>query len=463
MRGGAAATPPVLHPDGLPMPQRWWAAIVPLLGSFMAALDVTIANVGLPTIAHDLHAAPATSIWIVNAYTITVVACLLPLSALGEMIGFRRVSQAGMGLFGLASLGCALAPSLEWLTLARVFQGVGAAGIMGTSMALIRFIYPQRQLGTAIGVTAMVVAVSSAIGPPLASLILSLGSWRWVFGVNVPVSVLTVFLAVNLPFNAPSRRSLDWKAAVLHASGLGLIVTGLGFLSDGGAGRLGLALLVVGTGLEAVLVLRERGLTDPLIPVDLLRIPIFSLSLCNSICAFGAHMAALVALPFDLEHRLGFSAVQVGLMMTPWPLAVAAAAPVAGWLADRFPPALLGGIGMAVMTTGIVLLAAVSTTLGVPVFMACMALAGLGFGLFQSPNNRILIGSSPRSRAGAAGGMQGTARLLGQSLGAVSVAVCFHLSKDQPTLTALAVAAVVAGLATVISFTRLTVPTPVRA
>jgi DHA2 family multidrug resistance protein-like MFS transporter len=179
----------VLHPDGLPTPQSWWAAIVPLLGSFMAALDVHHRQRRPADDRPRLHAAPATSIWIVNAYTITVVACLLPLSALGEMIGFRRVSQAGMGLFGLASLGCALAPSLEWLTLARVFQGVGAAANHGTSMALIRFIYPQRQLGTAIGVTAMVVAVSSAIGPPLASLILSLGSWRWVFGVNVPVSV----------------------------------------------------------------------------------------------------------------------------------------------------------------------------------------------------------------------------------------------------------------------------------
>jgi DHA2 family multidrug resistance protein-like MFS transporter len=452
----------VVHPDGLPTPQRWWAAVVPLLGSFMAALDSTIANVGLPTIAHDIHATPAASIWIINAYTITVVSCLLPLSALGELIGFRRVSQAGMAMFGLASLACALSPSLEWLTLARIFQGLGAAAIMGSSMALVRYIYPHRQLGMAIGITAMVVAVSSATGPALASLILGLGSWRWLFGVNVPVSVVTVILAVNLPFNPPSRAGLDWKAAALHASGLGLIVTGLGFLSAEGAGRAGLLLLVVGVTLEALLILRERGLADPLIPVDLLRIPIFSLSLCNSICAFGAHMAALVALPFDLQHRLGFSPVQTGLMMTPWPLAVAAAAPVAGWLADRFPPALLGGIGMAVMTTGIVLLAAVSTSLGVPVFMACMALAGLGFGLFQSPNNRILLGSSPRSRAGAAGGMQGTARLLGQSLGAVSVAVCFHLSKSQPTLTALAVAAVAASLATVISFTRLGVAAPVQ-
>lgn len=277
------------------------------------------------------------------------------------------------------------------------------------------------------------------------------------FGINVPIGVVTMILAVHLPYNPPSRKSLDWKAAALHACGLALIVSGLGFLSDGGSGWMGLAFLLVGAGLETVLILRERGLVDPLIPVDLLRIRIFSLSLCNSICAFGAQMGALIAVPFDLEHRLGFTAVQTGLMMTPWPLAVAATAPVAGWLADRHPPALLGGIGMALLTTSIVLLITVSTSLGVPVFMAIMALSGVGFGLFQSPNNRILLGSSPRSRAGAAGGMQGTARLLGQSLGAVGVTACFHMVAGRPTLAALTLAAVVAGLATFISLSRLSV------
>src|SRR5215471_184963 len=167
----------VVHPDGLPLPQRYWAILTIALGIVMAVVDGAIANVALPTIARDLNASPSFSIWIVNGYQLAVTISLLPLSSLGEIIGYRRVYLAGLLLFTLASLFCALAHTLTLLTVARIVQGFGAAGIMSVNAALVRFTYPRDQLGRGIGINAIVVAVSAAVGPTLASGILAVASW----------------------------------------------------------------------------------------------------------------------------------------------------------------------------------------------------------------------------------------------------------------------------------------------
>ncbi|HDR9336978.1 TPA: MFS transporter, partial [Burkholderia multivorans] len=177
---------------GLPLPQRYWAIVCVALGITLAVLDGAIANVALPTIARDLHASDAGSIWIVNAYQLAVTITLLPLASLGERIGYRRVYIAGLALFTAASLGCALAGSLPTLAVMRVIQGFGAAGIMSVNAALVRMIYPSSMLGRGLSINAMVVALSSAIGPTVASAILSFASWPWLFAVNVPIGIAAV-------------------------------------------------------------------------------------------------------------------------------------------------------------------------------------------------------------------------------------------------------------------------------
>ena len=150
---------------GLPTPQRYWAMLVIALALTLAVLDSAIANVALPTIARNLQASAAGSIWIVNAYQLAITISLLPLASLGDRIGYRRIYLGGLMLFTIASLGCALSTSLPMLALARVVQGFGAAGIMSVNTALVRMIYPRTQLGRGIAINAMVVAVSSAVGP----------------------------------------------------------------------------------------------------------------------------------------------------------------------------------------------------------------------------------------------------------------------------------------------------------
>src|ERR1700742_4562377 len=167
--------PPAIieHADGLPQPERNWAIVTIALGLVMAVIDGSIANVALPTIARDLNASLVFSVWIVNGYQLAVTISLLPLASLGEIIGYRRVYLAGLVLFTLASLFCALAHTLPLLTVARILQGFGAAGIMSVNAALVRYIYPRAMLGRGIGINALVVALSAAAGPTVAAAILA--------------------------------------------------------------------------------------------------------------------------------------------------------------------------------------------------------------------------------------------------------------------------------------------------
>jgi MFS transporter, DHA2 family, multidrug resistance protein len=443
------------EPDGLPTPRRYWAILAIGLALTLAVLDSAIANVALPTIAGDLHASPAASIWVVNAYQLATVISLLPLAALGEIVGYRRVYQAGLALFVVASLGCALARSIDTLAFARIVQGFGAAGIMSVNGALVRFTYPQNRLGQGIGINAMVVSISSAVGPTVASAILAVAPWPWLFGVNVPIGLAAIAVAAfALPMTPTTGRKFDWKSALLNAVAFGLLIFGVEMWGRGSP-LFGACTVAAGVVAGVLLCLRELPRPAPLVPFDLLRIPIYGLSVATSICSFTAQMLAFVSLPFYFETVLGRSAVETGLLMTPWPVAVAFAAPIAGHLADRFPAGLLGGIGLAILAVGLGLLSQLSPHAGVIDIVWRMAICGIGFGIFQSPNNRAMMSAAPRRRSGAAGGMLATARLIGQTAGAAGVALIFRLQGHGATNLTLIVAAIVAAVAACVSLTRL--------
>ena len=440
--------------DGLPTPQRYWSVAAMWLGLTMAVLDTAIANVALPAIARDLHAAAAASIWVVNAYQLTILVTLLPLAALGEIVEYRRVFMAGLVLFVLASIGCTFARNLPELAGARAIQGLGAAGVMSVNGALVRFTYPRGQLGRGVGLNALVVSVASAIGPSLASAILAVASWPWLFAVNVPTGLLAFLVARRaLPKSPRSGTRLDWTAAALNVAALGLLFSGVDLLTHKGGWPGGAA--VAGGAVAGVwLVRRSLSQTSPLAPVDLMRNRLFSLTVLTSVASFTAQMLAFVALPFHLQLDLHASQVATGLLITPWPLAVGVAAPLAGRLADRYPAAILGGIGLATLALGLALLAFAPAHVGSLGICWRMALCGLGFGLFQAPNNRTMLSAAPMSRSGAAGGVLATARLTGQTAGATLTAVLFRASGHGPIL-AIGAGALFAAAASAVSFSRL--------
>ncbi len=443
-------------PDGLPYPRRYWAVVTIGLAVAMAVIDAAIANIALPTIAHDLNTDAANSIWIVNGYQLAIAVSILPLSSFGEIIGYRRVYMSGLALFTAASLLCALSQNFLMLAGARVLQGFGAAGIMSVNVALVRYTWPHSQLGRGIGVNALVVAVASAAGPTIAAGILAVATWPWLFAVNVPFGLLAIVIGrLSLPQSPHGRRRFDYGSALLSASTLGLLIVSVDAVGHGEIGWIFAGEVVAVAGLGTVLVRRQLSLTSPLLPVDLLRQPIIALSVGTSICSFLAQMLAMVALPFLLQTRLGYSAVDTGLLVTPWPIATGFAAPLAGRLADRYPAGLLGGIGLVLLAAGLAALGLMPIHPSTANIVWRMALCGLGFGIFQSPNNRAMIGNAPRERAGGAAGMLSTARLLGQTLGAALMAVLFGRLAGHAETSALLLAAVFAAMGAGVSSLRL--------
>jgi DHA2 family multidrug resistance protein-like MFS transporter len=448
--------------DGLPVPRRYWSVISIWLALTMAVLDGAIANVALPVIAHQLGASPAASVWVINAYQLTITVLLLPLAALGDRIGYKCIYIPGLALFTIGSVACAAGGTLTLLIAARVFQGIGAACIMSMNAALVRATYPAEMLGRGMGYNAMVISVAAAIGPTLAALILSIASWQWLFLINLPVGIAALAVGrKSLPEPQGHGHPFDWASALLSAAMMGLLVFGAETSARESA-AVGIGMIAAGIVAAVALVWRERGEPRPLMPIDLLRIPVFSLSICTSIVSFAAQMLAYVAIPFLFQSVLGRSVFATGLLMTPWPIGVGIAAPFAGRLADKVNSGLLGGIGLAIFAVGLFMLSRLGASPGDFDIGWRMALCGLGFGIFQSPNNRTIVSAAPKPRSGAAGGMLATARLLGQTAGAVAVGVAFHLAGVRITPTLLFAASVAAVVAAVISLLRLNVAPPSR-
>jgi DHA2 family multidrug resistance protein-like MFS transporter len=445
--------------DGLPVPKRYGAILTIALGITMAVLDGAIANVALPTISRELNASPAESVWIVNAYQIAIIISLLSLSFLGDMLGYRRVYQVGLGVFIATSIFCALSSTLPLLTLARVLQGFGGAALMSVNTALIRIIYPQRFLGRGMAINSLIVAVSTAAGPTVAAAILSVASWQWLFLINVPLGAVALWLALRfLPDNQQKAKTqkFDIPSAIMNALFFGLIVSALSGFSQGQPHWLVLSQLLALALVGWFFVRRQLTMPVPLLPVDLLRIPMFSLSLCTSVCSFCAQMLAMISLPFYLQDILGRDEVATGLLLTPWPLATMVLAPIAGRLIERFHGGLLGAIGLVMFAAGLFSLALLPASPHDGDIIWRMMLCGAGFGLFQSPNNHTIITSAPRQRSGAASGMLGTARLLGQSCGAALVALLFNLFGNSGTHASLLLAGAFSSVAALVSLSRMT-------
>ncbi|VDC51183.1 Riboflavin transporter RibZ [Brevundimonas mediterranea] len=327
---------------------------------------------------------------------------------------------------------------------------------MSVNGALVRFTYPQRMLGRAVGINAVIVSMAAAAGPTIASAVLSLGEWRWLFALNIPLGVLAVSMAgFTLPHNPLQKRRLNLTGAALSAAAFGLVITGMQALAHGEASILGFGLTGLGLAAGVLLVRHERPSKTPLIPLDLLARPMFALSVATSIISFTAQMMAFISLPFFLQGSLGLSAVETGLLMTPWPLATMFAAPLAGWLSDRYSAGILGAVGLSLFACGLMALSFLDGDSSRFDIIWRMALCGAGFGFFQSPNNRALLSEAPRERAGAAGGALGTARVLGQSMGAVVVAFLLSAAPVSGVRHGFELAAVAALFGAVMSGSRI--------
>lgn len=444
--------------DGLRSPRLYVAMAALLCGLFFSVLDGTVCNVALPAIAGQLQIGPSDSIWIVNAFQLVIVMLLLPFASLGELYGYRRVYLCGLLLFTFGSLLCALSVSFGALVGARVVQGVGAAMVMSISTSLIRLIYPRKHLGKGIGLNATVVALGLVIGPVFTGAVLSVGDWQWLFVINVPFGLAAWLLGRrSLPEN-PTRvvgRKFDVREAAVNA-----LVFGLFILSFEAFGHEAPWWVVTALGggfvcAAAACVRLQRNREYPMLPLDLLRNPVFSLSVFTSIVSFAAQMLAMVGMPFLLAHDFGYDAAQTGLLMTAYPLVILVVAPLSGFLIGRINPEILGSIGLLILCAGSFLLAFLPEDAAFGDIAWRFAVCGMGFGFFQTPNNHLILSSAPQHRTGSASGMMASARLVGQTLGAALVALFFQLFADRGASSALLCGGVLSFAGMILSVLRL--------
>lgn len=447
-----------LNWDGLHRPHIYYAMAATFCGLFLSVIDGTICNVALPEIAAQLNIPSSDSIWVVNAFQLVIMMLLLPFSSLGELWGYKQVYLRGIVVFTLGSLFCALSFNLPMLVISRVFQGLGAAMIMSVNTSLIKLIYPKRHLGEGVGLNATVVAIASVTGPSLSAAILAFAPWPWLFAINIPVGIVTFFMARRYLPNNPVRvigRHFNRRDALLNAATFGLFIGCVDAYSHDVSPQLVAAGVILMLFIGFIYVRSQLGRRYPMLPFDLLKIPIFTTSVATSILSFTAQMLGMVAMPFLLVNTFGYDAVGTGLLMTSWPLVIVFVAPMAGWLISKVHPGLLGGIGLTIMSIGCFSLAFVSPDESHFGLVWRLMLCGAGFGMFQSPNNHLLLSSAPPQRAGSASGMLATARLTGQTTGAALVAMMFHLFGDTAPHNAMLLAGCLTLCGTICSLTRL--------
>ncbi|WP_037034796.1 MFS transporter [Rahnella sp. WP5] len=413
--------------QGFEAPRRYLAAAAILIGVVMAALDSSIVNISLPSIAEALRVDSASVIWVTNAYQVASAATMLICASLGSRIGERRFYTAGMVLFTLASLGCSLSPTFGMLVAMRILQGVSYAVMISVGLGLYRVIFPPHTLGTILGLNALAFAVGTAIGPALGGLIISYLDWPWLFYINLPLGALAiVFSLISLGVDTEKEKGFDWGGAVTSAVALGLMVIAVDQI-----GRWDSRILML-CGAASVLLLAifvsvQTRSKSPLLPLDIFRSRRYTFAVISSVSMFVAQGMALVGLPFVLQHAYHYSVLESAFIFTPWPVAVAICAPVAGRLSNRLNPTQISTAGVVIFSLGLGSLALLPQVATVNDFLWRVAVCGIGYGLFLPPNNKEMFSNVAPNRTVTASGVLSTARTAGQSIGAALVAMVIAL------------------------------------
>lgn len=445
---------------GLDKPRRYFAIFAISCGTALTVMDSALPNVALPTIAQDLNIDSSAAIMIVSVNQLVLVMTLLPMSALGARVGLRKMYQLGLSLFIASALLCFFAPTFPLLLAARALQALGAAAALSVGSALIRSIYPTRQLGRGIGINTVIVASAGGLAPIVGGYIVSAADWHWIFIATAPLGLLSLAVGQRaLPEVTGHGQAISSRGALLCALSFGLTMSGLLALARGYDLPISLAVFLLGVIAAIAFVRREKSQAMPILPIDLLANRVIALSFLGAQLAFIASMTFVLSLPFRLQEHFGFSPSDVGTAVALFPMTMMIIAPVAGTLSDRYHPAILGGIGMAIATAAMLLLAHLPDATQQFDIAWRMAICGVGYGLFFPPNARLIISAAPIERAASAGGMIATNRLAGQALGTALVAALFATGQGSGSSPAM-IGAALTFLAGAFSLARLSSLTP---
>ena len=400
--------------------KKWLILITVVSATFMSTLDGSIVNVALPDMASKLNVEMSGITWVVTSFLITVAATILIFGRLGDMIGKTKVFKFGVVLFTIGSLLCGLTSSLTLLVTARVIQAVGASATMATNQGIITHVFPANERGRALGVLGTFVALGSMAGPPIGGIIVSAVSWEYIFLINIPIGIIVFILTLKIfpKEHTTSDEKLDIKGALLF------IVATVSMFGALGQGQVKgydnafiMSAFVISFITFVLFIIVEHKISMPILQLSIFKNSLFSISIICAFISFIAISASNIILPFYFQDTLKFSPAASGILMMVSPIVLSVVAPFSGYMSDKIGSEILTLFGLSFTSIGLFFLSSLNERSSVLLIVAYIVIMTLGNGMFQSPNNSLVMSTVSRDKLGIAGSVNALIRNLGFVLG----------------------------------------------
>ena len=408
---------------------RWVILFIILIVTFMSTLDGSIVNVALPVMSKALNVDTSNIQLVVISYLVVISATILIFGRLGDMFGKTKIFNYGLALFTLGSLLCGLTNSLSILVLARVIQAIGAAGSMANSQGIITEVFPPGERGKALGITGTFVALGSLIGPPLGGFILDISSWQYIFLINVPIGIIVLFYSIKLlpKEDKNVEGTLDGLGAVLFMFAIIPLFVALNYAESLGFNdpKILIGILISVFSFVAFIKVEKRE-KHPLLDLEIFKNRLFTVSILCAFISFTAIFCSVIIQPFYLQDIRGFTPSQTGLLLMIYPLVLAVVAPISGHLSDKIGSEILTFVGLLVTSLGLFLMSTLTETSPIILLVIFVATMSLGNGLFQSPNNALVMSEVPRDKLGVAGSVNALIRNLGMVCGIALASILLY-------------------------------------
>ena len=424
------------YKDDPQVQQRRWRILVILnLFTFMATLDGSIVNIALPSITNSLGLQLGHAQWISSIYLMAICSFILLFGRLGDIVGKIRIFRIGTIVFVIGSLLCGLSGSLATLIAARIIQAIGASMTMANSQGIVTDIFPDNERGKALGMVGTFVSLGSIAGPGIGGLMVNSLGWESIFWINVPIGLIAIILGSKLlPSDIQmSKKRIDSAGSLLFAGFIVSLIAAVLLGQETGYGDWRILSLLIFAVISFVIFLRvESRIDEPMLDLSLFRNPLFTLSILCGFLVFISMFCYNIIAPFYLQSILGLSPSNAGWIMMIYPLVMVIVAPLSGAMSDRFGSEWLSFIGLILMVVAQAGLASLHEGSTLITVGSIIALLGLGGGMFQSPNNSLIMSTVPRPRLGVAGSVNSLVRNLGMVVGiAVATTTLFNVMSNE--------------------------------